>query len=61
MSKGLGENPLAYSYVIVTDSNVRKLYGEKLKNLIDGISEKTLLLDFPAGEMQKTRGYQGRL
>jgi len=52
---GLKENPIAYSYVIVTDSNVRKLYGEKLKRLIDGIAEKTLLIDFPAGEMQKTR------
>jgi len=52
---GLKENPIAYSYVIVTDSNVRKLYGEKLKSLIDGIAEKTLLIDFPAGEMQKTR------
>ena len=53
--KDLGENPLGYSYVIVTDSNVKELYGEKLKSLLDGISEKTLLLDFPAGEMQKTR------
>ena len=52
---GLEDNPIAYSYVIVTDSNVRKLYGEKLKSLIDGIAEKTLLLDFPAGEKQKTR------
>ncbi len=51
----LKENPIGYSYVIVTDSNVRNLYGEKLKSLIDGISEKTLLIDFPAGEMQKTR------
>jgi len=51
----LGENPIAYSYVIITDSKVRELYGEKLKSLIDGISDKTLLLDFPAGEMQKTR------
>ena len=51
----LSENPIAYSYVIITDSKVRQLYGEKLKSLIDGISDKTLLLDFPAGEMQKTR------
>ena len=51
----LSENPIAYSYVIITDSKVRQLYGEKLKSLIDGISDKTLLLDFPAGEIQKTR------
>ena len=59
--KGLGEDPIAYSYVIVTDSNVRGLYGEKLKSLIDGISEKTLLLDFPAGEMQKTRDIKSKI
>ena len=53
--KGLADNPIAYSYVIITDSNVRALYGEKLKELLDGISDKTLLLDFPAGEKQKNR------
>lgn len=52
---GLKDDPIAHSYVIVTDSNVRELYGEKLKSLLDEIADKTLLLDFPAGEMQKNR------
>ena len=51
----LKENPIAYSYVIITDSNVRNLYGESLRILIDEVAEKTLLIDFPAGEKQKTR------
>jgi len=58
---GLKKKPIAYSYVIVTDSNVRKLYGEELKSLIDGISEKTLMLDFPAGEKQKTRDIKSQI
>lgn len=57
----LAENPIAYSYVIITDSNVRGLYGEKLKTLVDAISEKTLLIDFPAGEKQKNREIKAQI
>jgi len=51
----LEKNPLGYSYAIITDSNVKKLYGDELKNLLEKLSSNILLIDFPAGEEQKNR------
>ena len=55
LADSLIEKPIAHSYAIVTDSNVRELYGEKLGEMLQDISDNILLLDFPAGEMQKSR------
>jgi len=40
-------------YAIVTDSNVRKLYGEVLNESLIGQGLEAELLDFPAGEQSK--------
>lgn len=50
-------------YAIITDSNVRKLYGEDLLNLLKKQGLDAKLLDFPAGEKSKipeTAIYFGR-
>ena len=51
----LEKNPLGFSYAIITDSNVKRLYGNKLKTLLQKQNPNTLLIDFPAGEKQKNR------
>lgn len=39
---------------IITDSNVEKLYGNTLKELLEGKCKKVCLYAFPAGEEHKT-------
>ncbi|MGI9535298.1 MAG: 3-dehydroquinate synthase [Thermodesulfobacteriota bacterium] len=51
----LERNPIAFSYAIITDSNVSRLYGKGLIKKIQNLSSNTLLIDFPAGEEQKNR------
>jgi 3-dehydroquinate synthase len=46
------------SFVIVTDSNVRRLYGEKLLRDFEGLAH---LIDFPAGERNKNLDSHRRL
>jgi len=41
-------------YAIITDSNVRKLYGEKLRRCMKSQHVDALFIDFPAGEKSKT-------
>jgi len=52
--------PDAESYYIVTDSNVARLYGRRLKKGLSGVGSGKRrgaeLLSFPAGEAQKTVG-----
>lgn len=51
--KHLKDNPIGNKYAIITDSNVRSLYGERL---LDGLKDEGLrscLIDFPAGEESK--------
>ncbi|MGA2664096.1 MAG: 3-dehydroquinate synthase [Nitrososphaerales archaeon] len=50
--------PDAESYYIVTDSNVARLYGRKLRKGLSGLGRgtKAELLSFPAGEAQKNVG-----
>lgn len=43
----------ASKFAIVTDSNVKKLYGEKIKKLIQNQKLVVELFDFPAGEKSK--------
>ncbi|MDO8424752.1 MAG: 3-dehydroquinate synthase [bacterium] len=40
-------------YGIITDSNIKKLYGEKLQNIFIEQGLKMELFDFPAGEKSK--------
>ena len=47
--------------VIVTDTTVRKLYGEALKKRLDSSGFETLLIEVPPGEEQKSLETAGRL
>jgi 3-dehydroquinate synthase len=40
--------------LVVTDSNVNKLYGEKVAKLLETVSSKVFVREFPAGEPSKT-------
>lgn len=42
-------------FVVVTDSNVKELYADKIYNLLQADNYKTDLVCFPAGETSKTR------
>lgn len=39
---------------VIADSNTVSLYGEEVKNLLDGNCKKVILYSFPAGEEHKT-------
>ena len=49
------KNRWASRYVILTDSNVSTLHGEKVQATLEGMGLKVDLLDFPAGEASKNR------
>lgn len=49
---------IADSYAIITDSNVRKLYADKL---LENLNTKTEIFEFKAGETQKIRETKARL
>jgi len=51
--KHLKENPLGDKYTIITDSNVRTLYGEALLSCLEEEDIESCLIDFPAGETSK--------
>ena len=53
--KILKNKPLGSSYAIITDSNVKKLYGNKLLEELHKEKIKAELLSFKAGEKSKTR------
>lgn len=57
----LVQNPLGFSYAIITDSKVKKLYGSKLKTLLLQHISNVLLIDFPMGEKQKNRDIKARI
>lgn len=46
---------LAYSYAVVTDSNVEKLYAEKFIGELKKIIKNVHLISFPAGESSKSK------
>ena len=52
----LKKRKLAHSYVIITDSNVSTLYGNKLLTTFRRAKLNTHLISFPAGEKNKNRG-----
>lgn len=41
-------------YIIITDTNVSALHGERVLSILRGLDLKVDLLDFPAGEASKT-------
>jgi len=51
----------ANKYGIITDSNVRKLYGEGLQKLIRSQGLEVELFDFPAGEDSKNWEIAGKI
>ena len=51
----LKNKPIANSYVIITDSNVAKLYGKKLLESFRLENLQVHLISFPAGEKSKSR------
>lgn len=46
------------SYVIITDENIRKLYGENLRKEIRKNTQKVFLFSVPAGESSKSQKYK---
>ena len=48
-------------YALITDSNVKDLYGTKLLDLLITNGFKTRLFSFPAGEQSKTRAIKAQL
>jgi 3-dehydroquinate synthase len=46
-------SPLGNKYAIITDSEIRDLYGRKLLEKLEGEGIKACLIDFPAGEESK--------
>jgi len=52
----LTKRGLAHSYVIITDSNVSTVYGNKLLASFRRAKLNTHLISFPAGEKNKNRG-----
>ena len=51
----LKRKPIANAYAIITDSNVAKIYGNKLLNGLQSKNIHAHLIAFPAGEKSKTR------
>ena len=51
----LKKSPLGSSYVIITDSNVARLYGKELLNNFSDKNIRAHLLTFAAGEKSKSR------
>ncbi len=51
--KDLKQNKIGNSYLIITDSNIEKLFGKKLLALMKKTGLKTDLISFKAGEQSK--------
>jgi len=50
----LKENPIGDKYAIITDSSIRRLYGEKLLSRFLEEDVSACLIDFPQGEKSKS-------
>jgi len=50
----LAKNNWAGRYIIVTDSNVETLHGNRVLETLNGLGIKTDMISFPAGESSKT-------
>lgn len=48
------KNNYGNKYVIITDSNVKKLYAEKLQKLLSNNNIVSYIISFPAGEKSKS-------
>ena len=47
------KNNWAPRYIIITDSNVSKLYGERVVTMLREMDLRVDMIDFPAGEVSK--------
>ncbi len=52
----LRRDPIGKKYAIITDSHIRKLYGERLLKRFREENIDACLIDFPAGEKSKNLG-----
>lgn len=57
----LKRDPIGNKYAIITDSNVRRLYGDKLLSGLTGEGIDAHLIDFSAGEESKNLNTLGSL
>ena len=55
------EHLKSHSMVIITDNQVKKLYGSDLKALLEKNGFKTFLFSFPPGEKSKTRETKAKI
>ncbi len=55
ISEALAKENIAYSYAVITDSNVEGLYGKNLYEKLRSTFDKVDLISFPAGEQSKNR------
>ena len=51
----------AHRYAVITDSQVADLYGDRFLSALDAAGLDSILLEFPAGEWNKTREMWGEL
>src|SRR3989344_3017993 len=61
LSDDLKDKPSANSYAIITDSNITKVYGEKLVKDFQNKNLHAHLIAFPAGEKNKSRKTKERI
>lgn len=57
----LKKKPFGSRYIIITDSNVRRLYGDKLLKGLKKSGIAADIIDFPAGEDYKTRETKAKI
>ncbi len=55
IARDLSEASIAHSCALVTDSNVGKLYGERLLKDLESVFPQVSFITFPAGEQNKNR------
>lgn len=58
LAENLPARQLAYSYAIITDSNVEKLYGKNIYDKLKDLLPVVEIVSFPAGEQNKNRHYK---
>ncbi len=61
LAEDLKKNSAANEYAIITDSNVAKIYGEKLLKDFEKNNLHAHLIVFPAGEKSKTRATKEKI
>lgn len=55
LAEDLRNKPIANAYAIITDSNIKKIYGKKLLKNLQNKNIHAHLISFPSGEENKNR------